>query len=98
MRLSPNGYEPGPMIHNPAVVKFITDTIRVEKARSGLSWADISDRLKGFGVDQSAANLRLKASRGIMSTDLFVELLTIMGVERLQIGEMKCALEQDALD
>jgi len=65
--------------------RFIQELIRTEKARLGLTFEDISDRLRRHGIRQTPTNLRTKLGRGDMGAQLFLTLVKVLEVEELEL-------------
>lgn len=68
--------------------ELVKQVLRTEKARRNVSYAEISERLKEYGVIQSATNLSSKASRGLMDAGLFLAILDTLGVVKLDIPDL----------
>jgi hypothetical protein len=79
------------MAKNDAARRYIQGLIRTEKARLGLSFEDISVRLRQYGIRQTATNLRSKLGRGDMGTQLFLVLMTVLEVEELPLRDLRLA-------
>ena len=73
------------MIEHQRSHDFIISTLRAEKARQGVTFTDLSERLKKLGVHQSATNLSSKFSTGTLSAQLFVLILVALDLHTLQI-------------
>jgi len=74
----------------------VTRLIRVEMTKRGIGYTDLSLALKSLGVDQSAANLRNKVSRGILGADLFLQIFDAMKVPELEMAEVRNIYENIA--
>lgn len=68
--------------------RIISQTIRTEKARRGVTFDQISAELAQHGVIQSPSNLRTKASKGVMNAGLFLAILDVLGVDELRIADL----------
>jgi hypothetical protein len=75
--------------NHPAAMAQVRGLIRAEKARLGLSWEDLSLRLKRLGIAQTATNLSTKVARGNMSAPLFLALLKVLQVRRLDLDALE---------
>ncbi|NKF23908.1 hypothetical protein G7Y82_16460 [Solimonas sp. C16B3] len=73
---------PHAMKEHREVIKRI---IRVERARAGVTFDEISRALARAGISQSSSNLRAKASRGQMEAGLFLAVLDALGVRSIDI-------------
>ena len=70
---------------------FVRGVLRAEKARRNLTYPQLSRMLADYGIDQSATNLSTKVHRGMMSAQLFVAILAVMGIEALDLQELAIA-------
>ena len=75
--------------NHPAAMAQVRALIRAEKARLGLSWEQLSLRLKRLGIEQTATNLSTKVARGSMSAPLFLALLKVLQVRRLDLDALE---------
>jgi hypothetical protein len=53
--------------------------------RRGLTYADLVERLKAFGVDDNERNIRNKVARGTFSAAFLLDCLLALGVETLDL-------------
>jgi hypothetical protein len=67
------------MANPPQLREFVQATIRAEKARRNLTFAELSEALRAHGVEQSATNLSTKVGRGGMSAQLFLAIMKVLG-------------------
>ena len=58
--------------------------LRTEMAKRKLKYEDLSRLLATAGIRQSAANLRNKINRGIMGADLFLAIMLVLDVQKLE--------------
>ena len=72
-----------------AARRYIQELIRTEKARLGLTFEDISVRLRTYGIRQTATNLRTKLGRGDMGAQLFLAWMKVLEVEELKLERLK---------
>lgn len=77
------------MAKNDAAKRYIQELIRTEKARLGLTFEDISDRLRAYGIRQTPTNLRTKLGRGDMGAQLFLTLMKVLEVDELKLGPLQ---------
>ncbi len=77
------------MAKHDAARRYIQELIRTEKARLGLTFEDISDRLRAYGIRQTPTNLRTKLGRGDMGAQLFLAWVKVLEVEELALGELQ---------
>ncbi|HZR38126.1 MAG TPA: DUF6471 domain-containing protein [Nevskia sp.] len=80
------------MAKHDAARRFIQELIRTEKARLGLTFEDISDRLRRHGIRQTPTNLRTKLGRGDMGAQLFLTLVKVLEVEELALDKLRLAV------
>ena len=76
------------MAKHAAAQRYIQTLIRAEKARLGLTFEDISVRLRACGIRQTPTNLRTKLGRGDMGAQLFLVLMKVLEVERLELANL----------
>lgn len=69
--------------------RFIQALIRAEKARLGLTFEDISVRLRQYGIRQTPTNLRTKLGRGDMGAQLFLVWMKVLEVEELSLNRLQ---------
>jgi hypothetical protein len=77
------------MAKNDAARRYIQELIRTEKARLGLTFEDVSERLRAYGIRQTATNLRTKLGRGDMGAQLFLSLMKVLEVEELRLERLQ---------
>ena len=82
------------MAKNDAAKRFIQALIRTEKARLGLTFEDVSVRLRQYGIRQTPTNLRSKLGRGDMGAQLFLALMKVLEVESLPLDELRLKRER----
>jgi hypothetical protein len=63
--------------------ELVSRIIKSEMTKRKLKYSDLNELLEAQGTIQSSANLRNKINRGIMGADLFLQLLLVMKVKRL---------------
>ena len=80
------------MAKHDAARRFIQELIRTEKARLGLTFEDISDRLRRHGIRQTPTNLRPKLGRGDMGAPLFLTKVKVLEVEELALDKLRLAV------
>lgn len=77
------------MAKNDAARRYIQELIRTEKARLGLTFEDVSERLRAYGIRQTPTNLRTKLGRGDMGAQLFLVWMKALEVEELSLQRLK---------
>lgn len=73
------------MAKHAEVGRFIQGLIRTEKARRKLTFEDISQRLRQYGIHQTPTNLRTKLGRGDMSAQLFLALMKVLELRSVRL-------------
>ncbi len=76
------------MAKHAALGLYIQDLIRTEKARRKLTFEEISQRLRQYGIHQTPTNLRTKLGRGDMSAQLFLALMKVLELRSLRLEEL----------
>jgi hypothetical protein len=84
------------MAKHDAARRYIQELIRTEKARLGLTFEDISERLRACGIRQTPTNLRTKLGRGDMGAQLFLALIKVLEVEELDLAGLALGGEKPA--
>ena len=59
--------------------------LRTEMARTGISYAELAQRLQQIGILDNERNLRNKVARGNFSAVFLIQCLMVMGVEQLSL-------------
>ncbi len=76
-------------VHDPIWAEALRRYIKSEKAKSGLTYDDISHRLyTTFATVQTSANLKSKVARANFGAQLFLQLLIVMGAAVININEV----------
>jgi len=76
-------------VHDPKWALGVSRLIKAYMAASGISYADLSEKLKNLGTDQSPENLRVKINRGNFGAQLFVQLLIAMDKTEINLSELE---------
>jgi hypothetical protein len=63
--------------------ELISRLIKAEMGRRKLKYEDLSRLLAEHGTKQTAANLRNKINRGIMGADLFIQLVLVLNMKKI---------------
>jgi len=77
------------MAKHAEVGLYIQGLIRAEKARRKLTFEDISQRLRQYGIHQTPTNLRTKLGRGDMSAQLFLALMKVLELRSIRLDELE---------
>jgi Domain of unknown function (DUF6471) len=60
-------------------------TIRGEMVRRGITYAQLAERLKAIGVDETERNLRNKVSRGKFTAGFLLQCLAALEAQQLRL-------------
>lgn len=63
--------------------ELVSRLIKSEMTKRKLKYDDLSRLLEAHGTRQSAANLRNKINRGILGADLFIQLVLVLNMKKL---------------
>ncbi|MDH3610032.1 MAG: DUF6471 domain-containing protein [Gammaproteobacteria bacterium] len=80
---------PSTYVHDPKWATGVSRLIKAHMAATGISYADLSRKLKELGTIQSPENLRVKINRGNFGAQLFVQLLIVMGRRDINLKELE---------
>jgi hypothetical protein len=75
--------------HDPKWATGVSRLIKAYMAATGITYADLSRKLKELGTVQSPENLRVKINRGNFGAQLFVQLLIVMGKSEINLKELE---------
>lgn len=74
------------LIDDPKWREIVIRLIKAEKAKSGMSYDNISSTLKTeFGIEQTSGNLKSKFSRGNFGAQLLLQLFCVMGTTNIGV-------------
>lgn len=59
--------------------------LKAELKRSGVTYAQLVERLASIGVDEKEVNVRNKLSRGKFTAAFLIQCLTAIGVDTLRL-------------
>ena len=76
-------------VHDPKWATGVSRLIKAHMAATGITYADLSEKLKELGTTQSPENLRVKINRGNFGAQLFVQLLIVMGKTEINLKELE---------
>lgn len=82
------------MAKHDAAKRYIQELIRTEKARLGLTFEDISVRLRAYGIRQTPTNLRTKLGRGDMGAQLFLAWVKVLEVDELELRKLRMGADR----
>ena len=80
-------------VHDPKWATGVSRLIKANMAASGITYADLSTKLKTLGTSQSPENLRVKINRGNFGAQLFVQLLIVMGKTEVNLKELEMIVD-----
>lgn len=73
-------------VFDPNWAETLRRYIRSEKAKSGLTYEDISEKLNlVYGIKQSPANLKSKITRANFGAQLFLQMMLVMGSDKIDL-------------
>jgi hypothetical protein len=75
--------------HDSKWATGVSRLIKANMAATGVSYADLSERLKRLGIHQSPENLRVKINRGNFGAQLFVQLLIVLDKTEIDLKELE---------
>ncbi|GAA0857904.1 DUF6471 domain-containing protein [Aliiglaciecola litoralis] len=62
--------------------------IKSEMSKRGVKYQELSDRLAGIQVVQSADNLRNKVNKGILGADLLLQIMFVLNMRKIERDEI----------
>ncbi|QMU60853.1 MAG: hypothetical protein GKR92_03750 [Gammaproteobacteria bacterium] len=80
-------------VHDPKWATGVSRLIKAHMAATGITYADLSAKLKNLGTSQSPENLRVKINRGNFGAQLFVQLLIVMGKTEINLKELELIVD-----
>lgn len=60
--------------------------LKSEIALRNLSYAEVVDKLKAIGIDETPQNLSNKISRGAFGADFMLQVLTAIGCDEIKVA------------
>lgn len=72
--------------------------IKSEMAKKGLKYSDLSERLQRLETRQSADNLRNKINKGILGADLFLQIMLVLNVTKIERENLLEILKEVGVD
>ncbi len=73
---------------DPDMQEVIRRTIRAAMAEENVSYQALSSLLKDQGVAQNESTLRTKVSTGLMTTSLFIHILSALSIDNLAVDQL----------
>lgn len=65
--------------------QLASQTIKSELTKRGMKYHDLARHLKLMGVDETQASIASKMSRGTFSFTFVLQVMTVLGIERLDL-------------
>jgi len=69
--------------------EVVSRVVKSEMSKRKLKYEDLSQMLEKTGTIQTSANLRNKINRGIMGAELFIQILIVLDLKRLDIDSIR---------
>lgn len=69
--------------------------LRIELARAGVSYKELSRRLEALGVDETHMNLSNKVARGRFSFEFFLKCMRALNVRSVELSEIYAPLPDE---
>jgi len=66
--------------------------LKSELVRRGISNSDLADMLEQIGIEETKSSIDSKISRGTFSASFFLQCLTVIGCEKIEIEEYESQL------
>ena len=76
-------------VNDPKWATGVSRLVKAQMAASGITYADLSNRLRELGTSQTPENLRVKINRGNFGAQLFVQLLIAMDKTEIDLKELE---------
>ena len=76
-------------VHDPKWATGVSRLVKAQMAATGMTYADLSNKLKELGTLQSPENLRVKINRGNFGAQLFVQLFLVMGRPDISLKDIE---------
>ncbi len=61
--------------------------LKSELVRRGISNSDLANMLENIGIEETKSSIDSKISRGTFSASFFLQCLTVIGCEKIEIEE-----------
>ena len=76
-------------VNTPQWAAVLKGLLRAEMSLRSITYAELSKRLEQrFGVHQSENNLKTKINKGVLGAQLFLQILIVLGAERLDFAQV----------
>jgi len=76
-------------VNTPEWAAVLRGVLRSEMSLRSITYAELSHRLEQrFGIHQSENNLKTKVNKGVLGAQLFLQILIVVGAEKLDINQV----------
>ncbi|WP_455205586.1 DUF6471 domain-containing protein [Kaarinaea lacus] len=76
-------------VNTPEWAAVIKGLLRSEMTLRSITYAELSTRLEQqFGTHQTESNLKAKINKGVLGAQLFVQILAVVGAEKLDLAQV----------
>ncbi|MGD8591728.1 MAG: DUF6471 domain-containing protein [Gammaproteobacteria bacterium] len=83
------------LVNTPEWSAVVKRLIRAEMALHDVTYEELSKRLKNqFGTIQTANNLKTKINKGVLGAQLFLQILSVLGTESLEVCQARRLVEE----
>lgn len=79
---------------DPIMQEVVKRSVRAAMAEQGATYKSLSALLAAKGVEQTPSTLRTKVATGIMTTSLYIHILSVLKVHQLDIGSLMSRYEE----
>lgn len=69
--------------------EVVARIVKSEMSLKAVKYQDLSDKLAGIGIIQSADNLRNKINKGILGADLLLQIVYVLNIRRIDSEQIK---------
>jgi len=78
------------LVNTPEWRVVVKRLLKSEMEAHGVKYRDLSEGLKErFGIVQTEENLRQKIAKGTLGTQLFLQLILVIGVDSINASQIK---------
>ena len=78
------------LVNTPEWRVVVKRLLKSEMEAHGVKYRDLSEGLKErFGIVQTEENLRQKIAKGTLGTQLFLQLILVIGVDSIKASQIK---------
>jgi hypothetical protein len=77
------------IVNSPEWAAVLKGLLRSEMSLHSITYAELSRRLEQrFGVHQSENNLKTKINKGVLGAQLFLQILIVVGADKLDFAQV----------